>query len=198
MQNKTYKDLFLELAKPDENGISRLVSVDEFVGEYAVLITRNGGSWFRSSSSLAKKFIILTEKKGNRTIAIKLDGYRKDVVGSESVRADIIREIKKKRCLIIGTSLPEPDHKNGRKDDLRVMNTKTQTIDDFQPLSTAANSAKRQICKECRQTGFRYDARNLGYPVAVVEGKYEKPLGCVGCFWYDPIAFRDKLEFKTK
>ncbi|EJB48954.1 iceA1 [Helicobacter pylori Hp M2] len=32
--SKSKKELFLELAQPDENGVSRWVSVREFVGKY--------------------------------------------------------------------------------------------------------------------------------------------------------------------
>ena len=79
------------------------------------------------------------------------------------------------------------------------MNSKTQKLGDFQPLSKPANDAKRQFCIECAKTGNRYDAKKLGYTVSVVEGNltYEDNLGCVGCFWYDPIAFRKKLIFKN-
>ena len=85
--------------------------------------------------------------------------------------------------------------KDGRKKDSRVLNTRTQRIDDFQPLSKPANDAKRQFCKKCKETGNRYDAKLLGYNISVMEGsiKYSEKLGCVGCFWYDPIAFRKEL-----
>lgn len=54
-EKKTKTDLFLELAKPDKDGISRWVKATEFVGEYKDLQLGNGGSWCRASSSLAKK-----------------------------------------------------------------------------------------------------------------------------------------------
>jgi hypothetical protein len=51
----------------------------------------------------------------------------------------------------LDTSKPEIDHKNGWKNDLSVMNPKTQKLEDFQPLSKSANDAKRQHCKECKK-----------------------------------------------
>lgn len=51
----TKTELFLLLAKPDTNGISRWVNVSEFVGYYSALQLGNGGSWCRASSTLAKK-----------------------------------------------------------------------------------------------------------------------------------------------
>ena len=50
----TKTELFLELAKPNDNGVSRWVLVSEFVGKYKELQLGNGGSWCRASSSLAK------------------------------------------------------------------------------------------------------------------------------------------------
>lgn len=58
----TKTELFLDLAKPDENGISRWVSVDEFVGEYKELKLGNGGSWCRKSSTLAKQYKVEFDK----------------------------------------------------------------------------------------------------------------------------------------
>ena len=48
----TKTELFLRLAKPNEQGISRWVNVNEFVGEYKDLKLGNGGSWCRASSPL--------------------------------------------------------------------------------------------------------------------------------------------------
>lgn len=49
-------DLFLRLASPDpRTGVSRWVSVNEFVDEYASLVLGNGFSWGRASSPLQKK-----------------------------------------------------------------------------------------------------------------------------------------------
>ncbi len=117
-------------------------------------------------------------------------------VRRNQIRADIKREIKSKRCVLLGTTNPEADHKNGRKDNPRVLNPKTQLLVDFQPLSKAAKNAKRQICKECKETDIRYDAKTLGFPISFAEGtsQYEKCLGCLGCYWYDPVEFMKKLQ----
>jgi len=74
----------------------------------------------------------------------------------------------------LGTSKPECDHKDGRRDDPRLNDPKLVTIDDFQPLSKAANNAKKQHCKECRSTNKRFDAKRLGYSISqwAGNGKY--------------------------
>lgn len=87
----------------------------------------------------------------------------------------------------------EIDHKNGRKNDLRVSNTDTQLLEDFQPLCKAANDAKRQICKNCKETNKRWSAKNiLGNPYDFYQGdeNYSEELGCVGCYQYDPVEYR--------
>ncbi len=61
--SKSKKELFLELAQPDKNGMSRWVSVTEFVGKYQGLWLGNGGSWCRNNSSLAKEFKLEFDKR---------------------------------------------------------------------------------------------------------------------------------------
>ena len=205
----TQQELFLELAQPDENGISRWVNTSEFIGRYSTLELLNGLSWGRKSSSLAKKYILEIDKSitsGNKIDRIRLTGFNTCATSthSQSIRSDIKREIAKHRCVVLGTNRScdhktEVDHKDGRKNNVRVMTTTTQKIEDFQPLSKPANDAKRQFCKECKETNLRYDAKLLGYPISFTLGdiNYTENLGCSGCFWYDPIAFRKELKLKN-
>jgi len=201
------KELFIELAKPDKNWISRWVNTSEFVDDYSQLELLNWLSWGRRSSSLAKKYIIEVDK--TKTSGVKIDRIRLNWFNNsktkhitQSIRADIKKEIWKKRCIVLGTNRScdhkvEVDHKDGRKENLEIMNTKTQTIDDFQPLSKPANDAKRQFCKKCKETWIRYDAKKLWYTISYTKWKaeYEKWIGCHWCFWYDPIEFRKSLKF---
>lgn len=41
--------------------------------------------------------------------------------------------------------------------------------------------------------------KHMGYPVSFIKGdeNYTEELKCIGCFWYDPIAFRQSLEIKN-
>ena len=176
----TQQELFLELAKPDENGVSRWVNTSEFIGKYSTLELLNGLSWGRKSSTLAKTYIVETDKSitaGNKIDRIRLNGFNTSHTSThtQSIRSDIKREIAQKRCVVLGTNRScdhktEVDHKDGRKDNPRIMNTATQTLEDFQPLSKPANDAKRQFCKECKASGKRYDAKLLGYPVSFTQG----------------------------
>ena len=196
--------LFLELAKPNKNGVSRWVSKTEFVGKYSPLVFKNGADWCRKESTIAKYFYIEFDKDataGNGVDRIRLNGYKseEDRIGNQTIRSDIKNYYKNQRCVILYTSNPEVDHKNGWKND-SAMNVKTQKMEDFQPLSKAANDAKRQFCKECRRSGKRFDAKQIGYPMSFYKGDenhHGDANGCIGCFWYDPIEFRKHLEEKN-
>ena len=198
---------FLKVASPDETGVSRWVSKSEFKGKYTSLMFQNGGDWCRKESTLAKYFVVEFDKTvtpGNGVDRIRLNGYKskEDRIGSQSIRSDIKNFYKNKRCAILGTSNPEVDHKNGWKNDDNVMNSlTTQSFSDFQPLSKAANDAKRQYCKECRRDKKRFDAKLLGYPMSYYKGGETHDgtaSGCIGCYWYDPIEFRSHLVEKEK
>ena len=195
--------LFMKLANPDDKVKSRWVSKTEFVDEYAPLMFQNGADWCRKESTIAKYFYVEFDKSitsGNGVDRIRLNGYKaeEDRIGSQTIRSDIKNYYKNQRCVILYTSNPEVDHKNGWKNDT-AMDVKTQKLDDFQPLSKAANDAKRQFCKECRRSGKRFDAKQIGYPMSFYKGNEEHlgdADGCIGCFWYDPIEFRKHLEEK--
>ena len=188
-------DLFLELAKPDNRGFSRAVSVDEFTGRYAGLGFGNGASWARDDGGLARQFNIRRHKKGGKIVSVELQGKKKVPI-QKTIRADIKSHYRDKRCVVLDTGQTECDHKDGRRDDPRLNDPEQQTLEDFQPLSKAANNAKRQHCKRCRETGRRYDARSLGYPVAQVLGNGKYNGTCVGCYWYDPIEFGQRAYTK--
>lgn len=199
---KSKIDLFLDLAKPDRQGKSRWVYVTEFIGEYASLVLGNGFSWGRKSSPLRKTYIVKVRRDitpGNGIDGIKLDGFNENEHFSQAIRKDIADTIRKQKCVMLGVNgksentLIEVDHKDGRKDDMRVSDPATQKLEDFQPLCKAANDIKRQICKNCKITDKRWDATNIkGNPYPFYEGdeNYTEELGCVGCYQYDPVEYR--------
>ncbi|EAI3186072.1 restriction endonuclease, partial [Campylobacter jejuni] len=198
----TKMELFLEIALPNENGFSRWVDVKEFVNKYKNLQLGNGGSWCRTSSALAKKYKIefdKTKSNGNSIDRIRLAGFNTQTQFNQNIRKDIKDFYKNKNCVMLGingkseNTKIEIDHKDGRKQDLRVSNINLQKLEDFQPLCKAANDIKRQICKRCKETNIRWDARNiLGNPYNFYKGdeNYTKELGCIGCYQYDPVAYR--------
>ena len=188
--------LFLELATPDELGFSREVSVEEFRGDYEKLKFGNGADFARDDGTLAKYFNVVRHKKGkgNKNTHIQLVGYKKSPVLQKPIPDHLREEITVKDCVVLGTSKPECDHKDGRLDNPRLSDVNRVTLDDFQPLSKAANYAKRQHCVECRDTGIRFDAKRLGYHISQVKGNKEYNGTCVGCYWHDPHYFNHKVS----
>lgn len=201
-------ELFLELAKPNKNGVSRWVSVNEFIGNYKNLALGNGGSWCRKSSTLAKKYNVEFDKsqtKGNAIDRIRLNGFNIQETFNQAIRQDIKNFYKNQKCVMLGVcgksenTTIEIDHKDGRKNDVRVASLQDQRLEDFQPLSKAANDIKRQICKTCKETNKRWSAKNIkGNPYDFYEGdeNYTEELGCVGCYQYDPVAYRKACVVK--
>jgi len=186
--------LFLELAKPNDKGFSRKVSVDEFVGNYEKLKMGNGGDWCRDDGSLGKEYNIRRIPDGNRIVAVRLMGHNKKQVIDKTIPARVRQKLKDQRCRVLATGKVEIDHKDGRRDDPRAPDQ--LEVDDFQPLSKAANNAKRQHCKECRKTGKRFDATVLGYKIGQVQGNGTYSGTCVGCYWYDIFYFNRKVSEK--
>ena len=194
MKKDSKNNLFLELANPDNEGISRWVNISEFKNQYVKLSHGNGRDWGRNDDPKFK-YVLDLEKKGNKIISYKCVGLKRAL--SKYIRPDIVELIRNKKCLLLGTSKPEVDHKNGRNNNPRVAGKKTQKISDFQPLSKAANDAKRQFCKDCKKTNKRYDAKKLGYEKSFTNGNinYVSSIdGCVGCFWYDISNFQIKVK----
>jgi hypothetical protein len=205
----TKTDLFIKLSNPNAKGKSRWVDVSEFIEEYKVLQLGNGGSWCRKSSSLAKKYSVETDKSitaGNSIDRIRLSELNKEAIFNQNIRKDIKEHYKNQNCVMLGISgksentTIETDHKDGRKDNHQVSNSKTQELSDFQPLSKAANDIKRQICKKCKQTNKRWDAKNLqGNPFEFYYGdeNYTNEVGCKGCYQYDPVEYRKTVVIKV-
>lgn len=205
-KTESQTDIFIKLAKPDKNGVSRWVSRDEMIA--AGLKLGNGGGFCRKNSSLAKKYIVTIDKEltsGNSIDRIKLDGLNTEQYFNQYIRKDIREHYQNKPCVMLGVAGSsentkiEIDHKEGTKNSDRISDSKLQTLDDFQPLSKAANDAKRQICKRCKETGVRFDARILeGFSEPYYKGGKElEKYGCEGCYQYDPVAYR-KNFFSSK
>lgn len=195
-------ELFLELARPNENGCSRWVSVTEFTDRYKELTLGNGFSWGRKSSTLSQTYIVETDKSitpGNSVDRIRLNGINTNKAFQQAIRKDICEAIRQRRCVMLGingmseNTIIEVDHKDGRKNNPRVSDMATQRIDDFQPLCKAANDIKRQICKKCIESDKRWKARNIeGNPYDFYEGEEDYKGTCIGCYQYDPVEYRKR------
>ena len=175
---------------------SREIPVTELKNIHPGFESTNGCQWARSDGSyLGNKYIIKRPKYKGKVYAIQLDGPNHNSVKKyRGIRKDIRDIISKQKCAVldIGSNI-EVDHKNGKYNELNNISLEDQKISDFQPLSKAANDAKRQHCKECIQLGKRYDARQLGYKEGWVVGD-ENTSPCIGCYWYDPKRFNELIS----
>jgi len=141
-------ELFIQLANPNDEGISKWVNTSEFVGDYSSLELLNGLSWGRKSSTLAKKYNVETDKTvtpGVKIDRIRLNGYNTKKTFNQNIRQDIKNLYKTQNCVMLGirgnseNTKIEIDHKDGRKNNHRISNSATQKFSDFQPLSKAAD-----------------------------------------------------------
>lgn len=171
------------------------VSIDDLASVHGDFRTTNGCDWARSNQGyLGSRYNIVRDKNGTRRVySVRLDGPNKSSLRAKPIRSDIKEAISKQRCAILDTSNPECDHKDGKYDNLNNVDQASQRLEDYQPLSKAANDAKRRHCKECRETGKRYDATRLGYSQAFVLGD-ETTKVCDGCYWHDPKFFNQEIS----
>lgn len=178
---------FMELCGMDyQTGYSNIVGLD--VLESAGLKTDNGGGWCRSDGPLGTYFNVHRTLRGGRIVSVQLTGYKQNEF-SGAIDREILEAYKNEACrvLAIHGKYIEIDHKDGRKHDYKLHDN--QTLDDFQPLHKAANVAKRQHCRDCTETGIRFDATRIGYSVPQFVGPEKYNGSCIGCYWHDPSEF---------
>jgi hypothetical protein len=122
----------------------------------------------------------------------------------------IIDYYKKQSCVICGSNTDlvceAIPHKNDFYNDDRVLNIKTQLLDDFQSLCNHCNLQKRQICKNEKETQIIYNAR-IQHPLFQETYKYmlfpwefktydiNNIYSKYDTFWYDPIEYQRKIYF---
>lgn len=225
-------ELFKELALYDNIlGTSRFVNVNEFVGKYAELRFGNGGGWSRLDGDFGRKHKVCIIKtngkkrfswnqdaqedksidlelanyvfdKGTSIMLIKICGLQ-DLSSMRPIRKDIRDALYTKPCVVCGTnSQIEIDHKNGLYNDSRVLNSKTQTVDDFQPLCKHCNDQKRQTCVWQKKHNKRYPASLIpqlaifGHDFTQGDETFDETNidALVGTYWYDPVDFIKKIR----
>jgi hypothetical protein len=201
------------ILRPDPNtGWSSVVWMGEFE-KRGVPRPNNGATWNRADSGyLGSRYVVknykerelppeLLEKfqaskeigKGDSggTVAVQLQGVRKNQINT-AIRKDIRAIYETQPCVFTGMKAPKMqcDHKDGRKDDWRINKEELQQPEDFQSVTPAANVWKREQCNSCKRTQIRFDATGMGFSVPQSVGDLVYSTSCVGCYCYDPVAFR--------
>jgi hypothetical protein len=127
---------------------------------------------------------------------------------SRAIKESILKFYKNCPCVLCGIHHTVCDHKNDLYNDERVLNTATQTKDDFQPLCNACNLRKREISNKEKERNELWSAgKNLEiYKLFVCDipiGKFPWELKVFDMndpdckkdtFWYDPIEFNRKIS----
>ena len=117
------------------------------------------------------------------------------------IRNNIKRHYRQIPCVTCGShSSLVCDHKNDLYNDPRVLNSQTQTLDDFQSLCNACNLRKRAVNRKTRESGLRQppppSIRVLG--IDFTEGNEtfnpDNINAMIGTYWYDPIAFMTEVR----
>ena len=77
-----------------------------------------------------------------------------------------------------------------------------EMIDKFQIVPESINQAKREVCRKCFQSGIRGKLNGINFFYKGT-GQWDASIprigkqaedGCVGCFWYDMLAWRKALH----
>ena len=198
LKNKSKTKMFIELANPDDDGKSKIITREEWE-KIEELQFDNGGSWCRERSELDNIFVIkkhrYSEADNSKIMAIELCGWNRETQVTQRINKKIVDELKDKPCVFCAhKGNIEIDHKDGRKNDLSLNDVKNQRVDQFQQSCKKCNVDKRQRCKECKKTNKRWSATNLGFTIGFYEGDENYKGSCVGCYLYDPIEFRKYIE----
>ncbi len=150
-------------------------------------------------------FLEVKNDKGNSITHIKVYGIKdSNEYLSRYIRPDIREYFKNSKCVVCGNGDIEIDHKNGLYNDKRVLDSKTQVIDDFQPLCRHCNQRKRQSIIVTKNTKKRYKATDIpqmsiwGIDFILGNEEYDENdiNAMVGTYWYDPIAFMNFIKMK--
>ena len=177
------------------------------------LIRKNGTTTTYSENdnefvdkNIVEKFIENNQNNQNRTIGVFVHSKRLNIQ-KRPIRPDIQKQICSLNCVVCTTNSDIAcDHKNDLYNDERVLNIKTQTINDFQPLCRHCNLRKRQISKDELSNNKLYTSKDIpsfktysklfpyGFPFEMKAFDIKDINLKVDTYWYDPIEFNNKVS----
>jgi hypothetical protein len=196
-ENKSRRQKALDLFKPDDSGLSVWVAVEEFE-KAGLKWSKNGAA--RHGAYWDIKDIVWEKKTeyGNAISHLRMNGWRTEATWKQTISTAIKKdfeyvEICSLSLLKVPKELREIDHRFGNKthpDYIEMYKPENQKVENFQLLFSVLNSAKRQVCKKCCETGVRPSHPELDF----VEGDSSHPerFPCKGCFLAEPERYRGK------
>jgi hypothetical protein len=195
MPGTTRRENAIALFKPDKSGVSDWVAVELF-GPAGLKWSRNGNARHGAYWGIDD---IAWEKKIGRANAIthlRMNGWKTVESWTQTITSAVKRHFETEELcslslLKVPTALREIDHRYGNKthpDYIEMYKPENQKPADFQLIFSVLNSAKRQVCKVCCETGVRPEHPTLGF----VEGddSHAESLPCAGCFLAEPERYR--------
>jgi hypothetical protein len=150
----------------------------------------------------SKFFELNKNKKGFGIIGIFIHSKRNNIT-KRPISKEIDKIIKESNCIVCGTFNDIIcDHKNDLYNDERVLNVKTQVLEDFQPLCNHCNLQKRQVSKKECELNKIYSAKNIPrYKIYNFQFPWEKKNfdifdknTKIDTYWYDPVEFDRKIS----
>lgn len=195
----------------DRNKISRLFVNTAFYGDNRKPMTypKCFDEHIELSGEDEEKIRIykISRREGNLNlrgvVGFIIRGLNEDTSIGRPIRPNIKRHYKRLPCVKCGTRNTVCDHKNDLYNDPRVLNTTTQTLDDFQPLCNNCNLRKRAVAlkrdKEKKRQPPTLDILSIngGIKFTSSDENYDPndPNALIGTYWYDPIQFgKDCLD----
>lgn len=149
--------------------------------------------------------------KGTGIIGFIIHQLNTDKNNNRPIRDDIKKHYQQIPCVVCNSkSNLICDHKNDLYNDPRVLNSKTQTLDDFQSLCNSCNLRKRAISNQTILENKRFGATRIkqfeifGIDYIVGDETFDKDdiNAMVGTYWYDPVYFmkclKDKINYSQQ
>jgi len=87
IKKQSKNQLFLELAEPNDRGISKVISINLFIGKYSRLKHANGRDWGRTDDKNFK-YSLETKKNRNKIISYQCVGFK------NTLKKEISQKIK--------------------------------------------------------------------------------------------------------
>jgi hypothetical protein len=195
----------INLFQPDASGCSQWISRETIDNDKELHLSNNGAA--RHGVFFGVNYY-LWEKQGKSKIeALRTIGINQNVLFGHArpIRGDIDKHHKAMGCVVCGSySDLVTDHKNDLYNDLRVLDSNTQTVDDFQCLCNHCNLQKRQISKKTKELGKRVGATTIPslaiFGIDFTQGDdsfVDTDINAmVGTYWYDPVEFMRHIRFQ--
>jgi hypothetical protein len=184
----------LQLFQPNDSGESEWVSIDRFAP--AGLRWSDNGNLRRGAPWGLNEYLWEAERIANKVTALRMTGINESESFDQAINSDIRSALESSlECNLSMIPVPkqdrEIDHRYGFKshpDYVELYKRENQSVSDFQLIHRVLNLQKRQMCKNCVESGKRPAHPTLGYAEGDESLNNSNP--CRGCYLAEPERFR--------